>query len=304
MNIYCRWYYWYKNLGDELLLFGVLERIHQKFPDCSVIDIEAWDQQRLQTWLDRHTNYLPKWISIRAVEKNFFAYGYDHVVIGWGEVLSDARPVPYNGRVHVIRFWKHILSGSYSLLWWVWTRKRRHSWPLFKLLLSRAKLIVLREQNSYNNASMYVHKNNITLYKDFAIAFFEQHSVIKASKQNNQSAKKKWFIINTNPYLRNEEVRQKIVEEYATTSTLTPYFVPAEIGSDEEAYSQLKQDIPKLQRYDRTVHTVSEIVTFFSSFKAWVATRLHVMILLHELDVPYLPLVYQEKITHLLGHDL
>ena len=308
MIIYCRGYYGYKNLWDELLLFWVLDRIVKTFPTCTQIDIEADDIERLQTRLDRHPHYLDHLptddtsdkIITRAVAKDCFALNYDHIVIWGWEVLSDARPFPYNGRIHLIRFRKHIILWTFSVIGWVWTRKHRYSRPMFKILLAQAEQVVVRDNHSYTNTLLYTKPQNVTLHTDFALQFFENQNCIALNSV--PKSLRSWFIINTNPYLWNDQVRATILNQFQRTKWLIPYFVPAEIWADDEAYESLKKDIPELQYYNWTEHSVEEIVSFLSTMHSGVATRLHIMLLLSELEVPYTPLVYQEKITHLLGH--
>ena len=78
------------------------------------------------------------------------------------------------------------------------------------------------------------------------------------------------------------------------------------MGSDDhdlKPYHELKAIIPTLELYDRTKHTIIEVTSFFANAKVGLVTRLHAALLLDQYHVSYTPLVYQEKLKHVLGKD-
>ena len=76
MKGFLKGYYGYKNFGDELLLLGVISYITQQYALDELV-IEAGDPIRLESWLDRHSIYLPTNLLITCVPKHTSHHGRD-----------------------------------------------------------------------------------------------------------------------------------------------------------------------------------------------------------------------------------
>lgn len=92
-------------------------------------------------------------------------------LFGGGEVVSDARPIPYNGRNYLLLFYKTILKDRYRILGGIWTEKKWGSSLLYKQFLGRAERIVVREKASYEIAKKYT--KHVELYRDFCFDLLE-----------------------------------------------------------------------------------------------------------------------------------
>jgi len=293
MIIYIKGYYWYKNLGDELLLFWVLKRVSQKF-DATKILIEAGDVTWLSFWLEQNKRALPN-IPLEVVWKRWqLKHKKDIVIFWWWEVVTDARPFPYNWWTYVLWFLKTIISKKYYILGGVWTVKNKTTPLLYKIFLGRAKKIVVRDSYSLKVTKRF--NTNTELYKDFCYDFLELYAEnfwLKNKKKNTDS-----LLINTNKYIRNKETKELICDQAKEKSSL--YYLPWELWTDDTFFSLLKKELPTLEILDWTKMSVKELLQVIQSSEAGIWARLHVLLLLDYFWVPYTPLIYQEKITHVL----
>lgn len=82
MEYYLKGYYGYKNLGDELLLFGVLSWLANE-GEAKKIVIESGDPIWLTQWIKRHHAILPIGVEIYCVgHKSSDIYKKYHLVLG------------------------------------------------------------------------------------------------------------------------------------------------------------------------------------------------------------------------------
>lgn len=295
MRLLLSWYYWYRNRWDELLLIGVLQWIARTFEKYH-IDIVAQDPKRLQTRLNRHHQLLPHGVSVWVVQhysrKNYT--GYDHVVLGGGEVLSDARPFPYNGWTTLLKFRSYLNAWKLSLVWGIGSIKYRWSVRLHRQMINKAIHVVVRDVVSHQHALQY--NPHAILARDFAYDVLDQLSL--AIKPSTYS------IVNCNDHLRTPEIKEQVIQRIQAQTSWPVYYFPAAMGSDDhdlKPYHELKAIIPTLELYDRTKHTIIEVASFFANAKVGLVTRLHAALLLDQYHVSYTPLVYQEKLNHVLG---
>lgn len=106
-------------------------------------------------------------------------------------------------------------------------------------------------------------------------------------------------IINLNPYKRDTKSKRK-VEEILDTRTGDWIFIAGDIGEDIPIFRELQQNMVDITLFDWTAHSLHEIASFLASAQYGLATRLHILLLLKYFQIPNTPLVYQEKITHVL----
>ena len=55
---YLKCYYGYKNFGDEILAFGVINRIFATYPTIQKLFIEVGNKPRFDSRLDKNRHYL------------------------------------------------------------------------------------------------------------------------------------------------------------------------------------------------------------------------------------------------------
>lgn len=68
---YLKCYYGYKNFGDELLVFGVINRIFSTYPTIQKLYIEVGDKERFDSRMDKNSHYLDiKLCKLESIQKN------------------------------------------------------------------------------------------------------------------------------------------------------------------------------------------------------------------------------------------
>lgn len=296
--LYLKWYYGYKNFGDELLLLWVIDYLAATCQPVQIA-IETPDAVWLQNWLARHTHHIPDievipvvWVraSLRMMRQASL------IVIWWWEVITDARTPPHNGRNYLLRvYWLKFFGTPIWLFWWFGLPKYRWSPLLHRLLYRWASNILTREDASYQRVSQWVSPDRIEAYHDFAYDILEHYPLSSSSTTETKTC-----IINCNPYIWSLETKQKILQYITQWKYDRVVYFPAELTIDAPMYEELVVDCSTLERYDWTSKDLAQITALFASASWGIAARLHVLLLLKHYGVPYTALVYQEKITKIL----
>lgn len=286
MDWFLKWYYWYKNLGDEILLFWVIKYIFDNF-DISKLFIQAQDKIWLSSWIDRNKKFLPNgyYRKIVIVEKDFDIKSRNCIkFFWWWEWLTWQRPFPYDWRNLVIKYPKDIFKWNFVLLGWIWKPDKLKMKFLYKFLLPKAKNIIVREKFSYQIAKKY--NPNSILYHDFAYDVFKQFQWKPKSKD--------YVLVNINTYISNSQTFAEI-KRFADNYE-NKYFMPFDMYNDVRLYEKLKSQISDLQYYDWTKKDLMQIFEFMWWAQSWIWARLHFLLILHWFGKSINPLFYQEKI--------
>lgn len=295
-------YYGYKNFGDEVLLLWVIPYLFSTF-GIDTLEIEVADVGWMETWIGRHADLgllAPYVSSLSFCKKWSLRLSTDDLLfLGGGEVLTDGRKFPYNGRNYLFRWYTTILRKHYYLLWGIGTPHRRWSERLWRFLLRHSRHCIVREPRSHAVAMRYLPESSVTLYHDFALDvlhdLFPTHSPITKTGDR--------CLVNVNPYIRNETTKQRIVGFVHETGAKDVLYFPAEIGVDDQFFGDLQNAIPQMERLERTTLSLSQICQTVMHCRRWIAARLHVLLLLRRLEIPMQALVYQEKIQTFLDYS-
>lgn len=308
---YLRWFYGYKNFGDELLFFGVVDRIFSHYPELEDLVVEVNNKTWMEYWVKKNYHeYLSKqqYTKVSFVEikqhrwkrlthtlsllgfgkyKKFFKF------FGGGEVLSDERPFPHDGRNIPLLFNATIRKWNFMLLGGIGTPRKRRTKILYKLLLPRAQGIITREEISYNTAIMW--NGHTSLYQDFS-----QNSIEKTSCKNSPI----WWsyvLINSNLKSWNPETKQHIVDFCKTHAQHKKIYFPCDMNDDIYCFADLQQDIPDLEMYDWTKHSLQDSLCVFKETTAAIGARLHFLLPLKIFKKPFTAIKYAEKISKMIG---
>jgi hypothetical protein len=289
-----KWYYWYKNFWDELLLLWIIPYIFTHH-SLSLLYIEAKDPVRLQERLDRHSDILGIDTNKLVVIPKYkgLIYARDILFLGWWECLTDWRKFPYNWWTYLLYLF-HILSKEIHIYWWLGNPNSVFSRFLWSFILWRAKTITVREKRSLQVAHLFgwnIHKS--ILYHDFALDVL--NNTPSMGVFNNQ---KTIWVINCTPYKRSEEIKTAIIKRGIRYSELL--FFPGEVAQDTAMYHILTKSIPSLVYYDWTTKHINTICSDVQLRTGVYASRLHVLLLAKTYNIPFTPIVYQEKIATFL----
>jgi polysaccharide pyruvyl transferase WcaK-like protein len=299
MNLVLKWYYGYKNFGDEILLLWVLFYCVQEAPDITCIFIESQDVDWLQMRINKNKNILESlWVSagihIQIVRRIPIFPSPQTLLVIWGwEALTDARLFPYNGWSTFVYCLRYIMFSRVWVLWGIWTINRMGTKLLYTLFLWKVERIVCRERWSHQIASQY--SNHSLLYRDFAYSVVDVVSIKETTKY-----KTPYIIINLNQHIYSEENLYKVIETISPfVQTHDVWFFPASVWNDDsdvKIYKDFVQYIPTIKLFMWTEYSLEEIFWFVSHASYALATRLHIILLLQHYWVPFDYLVYQEKI--------
>ena len=285
MKIYLKWFYWYKNFWDEVLLFWLLNYLQKEYNPDEIV-VEVWNIEWMQSWLNKNKEYLQDWIidKLDFVENkeiskrfrqilSFFGinkYRKYFKVFGWGEVLDESRKIPHDGWNLVLLHHYSIRKWKFILVWWIGTSEKFRTKKLFKYILHRAQKIICREKTSYERVIANWWKNAIS-YEDFSRQIFQNSlSQVYSEWQRDN------ILINVSPKYFNEkniENIKKFVWKYS--SDCKKIFFPADINIDKELFTKIRKSIPDLEIYDRTKHSLKDSIELFSSCIWWIWSRLH-----------------------------
>ena len=162
MHLLIKWYYGYKNLWDELIIFSLLNRADERFnPDK--ISIECGDEKWMENRVLKHRDFLIPWIIKKLnflprpnleekmeiclwMKRNL----YDFIILWWWEVVDESRSFLYRWWNLFLQYRRSIKNWSTAIVWWLGTNKKLWTTFLQKFLVKNSSIIILRDQNSFN----------------------------------------------------------------------------------------------------------------------------------------------------------
>lgn len=262
--------------------------------DLNLLKIISPNPDWLSSWLDKNKDLLDIDINKITFSQKYPFFTKNTIHFRWGgEVLTDQRSFPYDGYLYPIKFFNKIFFEDFVLFWWIWKINKKRTKYLYNFLLPKAKNIVVREKDSFNIAKSY-NKNTIQ-YHDFAIDVLDKFKIEKKSISNN-------ILINWNPYIKSKYDRQKLFKACQIQNNEKIYFVPWDISEDISVYQILRSQYKNIEIYDRSDKSIKEIIDFFSTAKSGVGARLHFLLILKYLSIPYQSISYQDKISKLIDN--
>lgn len=281
MKIYLKWFYWYKNFWDEVILFWLLNYLQKEYNPDEII-LEVWDLEWIQSRLANNKEYLQPWIEdkIDFVENRVISKRFKQIlsflwinkykkyfkIFGWWEVLDESRNFPHDGRNLVLLHHYSIRKRNFILVWWIGTSEKPLTKGLFNYILPRASNIICREKTSYDRVCHY-WKEKAILHSDFSKEIFES---------NPKSKKEKNLLINISPKYFNEQNLRNIKNFVRNhSSDCKKIFFPADINIDKALFTDIRKIIPDLEIYDRTKHNLQDTIELFSTCIWWIWSRLH-----------------------------
>jgi len=322
MKIYLKWYYWYQNFWDELLLIWVLNRLQKEyFPTEIVIETEN------KKWLHKRLNQNKKFIELdlKKLEiddtqntklshlKNIlwiWKYKNHFKVFGWWEVLNIERQFPHNWWNLLILYWKNIIQKKFILIWGIWKDKSKSIKKLYNLLLPKASRILVRENFSLETVKKYTSKWE--LYEDFSKKVLEKFKNKKIENRNSKSLEiadfvKKWKIktddfvlINLNSHIYNKQSLNKLEVFIEKNKHKKVIYFPCDMQDDDKYFENLKKIYPQMEKFDWTIKTLEETLTVFWNCSGWFWARLHFLYPLKVFEKPLEALVYKDKVRKLI----
>ena len=311
MKLYLKWFYWYKNFGDETILFGLLNYLQQEYNPESFV-VEVWDIVRIQSRISKNKKHLDKWIldKLDFVENSIMSKRFRQLQIflgldkyrkffkvfgGW-EVMDESRKFPHDGRNLRILYHNDIRKRNFILIGGIGTDEKKLTKKIFKYILQKAKKIICREEVSYQRSQKYWAKSSL-LYHDFS-----KNILLSTAESNNETivSKEKNILINVSPKHFNPENLEKIEKFLLKYPEHKKIFFPADVNFDKDYYTEIRKILPELEIYDWTKHPLSDTISLFQSCDAWIGSRLHFLYPLKLFNKDFVSISKSDKIMKML----
>ncbi|MCK9466828.1 MAG: polysaccharide pyruvyl transferase family protein [Candidatus Absconditabacterales bacterium] len=304
MKIYIKGFYGYKNFGDEILFFGLLNYLQNEYNPES-FTVEVGDLQRIQSWIQHNKVYLKAGIldKLDFVENAIISRRFRQLqiflgldkyrkyfkIFGGGEVLDETRKFPHDGRNLMILYRHDIKRKNFVLVGGIGTDQKKSTKKMFKYIFKRAQKVVCRERLSYDRALQYGVKSAF-LYQDFS------KDILEDFKNKSKSFLSKTILINISPKHFTENSVEKIQKFILKYPDHKKIFFPADINFDKMFYSQLRKLVPDLLIYDWTKHPLIDTLNLFWSCDAGIGSRLHFLYPLKIFEKDFLSISNSDKI--------
>lgn len=297
MHILIKGYYGYKNLGDELILFQLLNWMEDRF-EPEEISIESWDSVRLENWIIQHKSFLIPWIIWKL---NFLSkpsrkekialclwkrrWLYDLIVFGWGEVVDESRSFLYRWWNLYFQYKLDIKQWNTVLVWWLGTNNKFWTKYLQNFLVKYARFILLRDQNSFELAKNILSKvwenwEEKSEYDwDLTLSLLtEANDIFKTGKI--KSDRTSYYLINLSPLCDLDE-SLKVVKEFADShKKLQPVYIACNKLEDEKFFEKVQEILPNCEYFDWTQNHIVDILKLFYFAKSGLWARLHFLYIL------------------------
>lgn len=324
MQIYLKGYYGYQNFWDEMLLFGVIEKIFSDYQVEQLV-IEVGDLEWIKQRKERNLNFITEYYRFRGVEVNrekiqFFQphqrsqtilpqrikallpakwLTYLVLILGkspyrsffkvfWGgEVIEETRPFPHNGRNIPFLYLRSVLQRRFEL-WGGFGPQTKWTTKLLSSFLFRyAKRVLARDEHSYHLAK----KANPNSHKraDFSkgiLDYFLEHA-----PEYPESAP--YGLLNYSPLTSTAPDRLK----NQLASTLKRRYFASDAKFDAPFFHSLSKMFP-LTAYDWTTKSLPEVLSFIKKSKVWIWSRLHFLYCFKVFELPFHPLHQSQKLQH------
>jgi len=313
MHLLIKWYYWYKNLWDELIIFSLLNRADERFnPDK--ISIECGDEKRLENWIIKHKAFLIPWI----IEKlNFLPKPnrrekiqiclwmkkklYDFIIFWWWEVIDESRSFLYRWRNLLFQYRRNIKQWMTAIVWGLWTNKKLWTQYLQGFLVKNAKIVILRDKSSFELTKKILESNwqrreEKTEYDwDLTLSLLEEsENIFKEKKIKSQ--RDPYYLVNFSPLCKKEKAF-KLIRKFADGyKKMQPIYISCNKAEDEQFFKEIQEILPNCEIFDWTQANISETIKLFYFAEWWIGARLHFLYILKFFKKDFVKLHSSHKI--------
>ena len=297
MHLLIKWYYGYKNLGDELIIFSLLNWADERFnPDK--ISIECWDEKWMENWIIKHKAFLIPWIIGKLnflpkpnweekmeiclwMKKNL----YDFIILGWWEVVDESRSFLYRGWNLFLQYRRSIKQWNVAIVWWLGTNKKWWTSFLQNFLVKNANIIILRDQNSFELTKKILEQNwqnredKAEYDWDLTLSLLEETKEV-FTQEKIKSGRDPYYLVNFSPLCKKEE-SFKLIRKFADShKNMQPIYIACNKSEDEKFFTDIQEILPNCEIFDRTQANISETLKLFYFAEWGIWARLHFLYIL------------------------
>lgn len=313
MHLLIKWYYWYKNLGDELIIFSLLNRADERF-NPNKISIECWDAKRLENWIIKHKAFLIPWIIEKLkflpkpnlyekiklclwLKKNI----YDYIILWWWEVVDESRSILYRWWNLYLQYRWDIKEWHCAIVWWLWTNKKLWTKFLQKFLVKNANIIILRDKNSFELTKNILQEDwqdrreKAEYDWDLTLSLLEETKDI-FTEQNITSKRDPYYLVNYSPLCDKDDSFRKIKKFSDSHKNSQPIYIACSKNEDEKHFTDIQDILPNCELFDRSQASIAEILKLFYFAEWWIWARLHFLYILKFFNKKFVQLHNSYKI--------
>lgn len=297
MHLLIKWYYGYKNLGDELIIFSLLNWADERFnPDK--ISIECWDEKWLENWIIKHKAFLIPWI----LEKlNFLPRPnwkekmqlclwmrrdlYDFIILGWWEVVDESRSFLYRGWNLFFQYRRSIKQWLAAIVWWLGTNKKLWTSFLQEFFVKNSNIIILRDQNSFKLTKEILGRNwqnredKAEYDGDLTLSLLEETKEIFA-EEKIESKRDPYYLLNFSPLCDKEE-SFKLIRKFADShKKMQPIYIACSEWEDKTFFDDIQEILPNCEYFDWTQANIVQTLKLFYFAQWGIGARLHFLYIL------------------------
>lgn len=303
MKIFLAGYYGFKNFGDELLLYKVIQDISEIIPDVQFLvwsgDI-GYTERFLKDYYVKAVNRFSLEETLSAVKSS------DIVVLGGGGLIQEH----YGLRVeHLFKeFGRHVPSYAIPPLLGRIFGKKVFYWCLghgpvvteegeefSRWFYSLADVVTLRDEYSFIEVKRLLPELEVYLDTDplfdFDFKRYSQEEITGAIGFNIRS----WF---NEDALINEF--SKALKELSETEGFKVIPIPCDLSTDNEVIKRVLDSLRKELIFDIKIESVTDVIKAISASTVFVGMRLHALIAGYMLGKPILGISYDPKTEEFL----
>ena len=313
MHLLIKWYYGYKNLWDELIIFSLLNRADERFnPDK--ISIECWDEKRMENRILKHRDFLIPWI----IEKLIFLPRpnleekikiclwkrrnlYDFIILWWGEVVDESRSFLYRWWNLFFLYKRSIKQGIAAIVGGLGTSKKRWTSFLQKFLVTNANIIILRDQNSFELTKKILKQNGQNREEkaeydwDLTLSLLEETKTV-FTEEKIKSKRDSYYLVNFSP-LCNREKSLKLIKKFSDShKNMQPIYIACNKSEDEKFFKDIQEILPNCEYFDWTQANIAETLKLFYFAQWGIWARLHFLYILKFFEKEFVKLHNSHKI--------
>lgn len=313
MHLLIKWYYGYKNLWDELIIFSLLNWADERFIP-NKISIECWDEKRLEEWILKHRDFLIPWIIKKLnflprpnwkekiqiclwMKRNF----YDFIILWWWEVVDESRSFLYRWWNLFFQYGRSIKQWLTAIVGGLWTNEKL--WTLFlqNFLVKNSNIIILRDQSSFELAKKILEQDGQSWEEkaeydwDLTLSLLEEAKSI-FTEEKFKSKRDPYYLINFSP-LCNKEKSFKLIRKFADShKNMQPIYIACNKSEDEKFFEDIQEILPNCEYFDRTQANIAGILRLFYFAEWGIWARLHFLYILKFFEKEFVKLHNSHKI--------
>lgn len=313
MHLLIKWYYGYKNLWDELIIFSLLNWADERFIP-NKISIECWDEKRLEEWILKHRDFLISWIIKKLnflprpnwkekiqiclwMKRNF----YDFIILWWWEVVDESRSFLYRWWNLFFQYGRSIKQWLTAIVGGLWTNEKL--WTLFlqNFLVKNSNIIILRDQSSFELAKKILEQDGQSWEEkaeydwDLTLSLLEEAKSI-FTEEKIKSKRDPYYLINFSP-LCNKEKSFKLIRKFADShKNMQPIYIACNKSEDEKFFEDIQEILPNCEYFDRTQANIAGILRLFYFAEWGIWARLHFLYILKFFEKEFVKLHNSHKI--------